>query len=67
LQPGELLWMEIQRCSAQRFQVFAFTNALFVFPLEAYEHRLESTNERGYARRAMTSERDAPGAPAKVR
>jgi len=42
LLPGELLWMEIQRCRAQRFQVFAFTNALFIFPLEAYEHWLDS-------------------------
>ena len=41
LQPGELLWMEIQPCRARRFQVFACTSALFIFPLEAYEHWLD--------------------------
>ena len=37
LQAGELLWTEIQPCRALRFQVFAFTNAVFTFLLQAYE------------------------------
>ena len=41
LQAGELLWTEIQPCRALRFQVFAFTNAVFTFLLQAYEYSLE--------------------------
>src|SRR5437016_13425745 len=37
LQAGELLWTQIEPCRVQRFQVFAFTNAPFIFRPQAYE------------------------------
>ena len=45
LQTGELLWTEIQPCRALRFPVFAFTNAVFTFLLQAYEYSLGSFSE----------------------
>jgi len=41
LQAGELLWTQIELCRAQRFQVFAFTNAVSIFVLRHYEFSLE--------------------------